>query len=324
MRISDKRMEKQMIYFIVNATSRSGKGLIIWKKVKEILASENVEYKAYRTKYSHHATELANKITSKNEELINIVVLGGDGTINEVINGIADFEKVRFGVIPSGSGNDFAIGLGIKGKPEEIIRSIIKQEKCSYIDIGKVTWNKNNSRLFAISSGIGLDAIVTKKTNTSNLKRVLNKIKLGKLTYVILTVQTLFSMDTFCVRLEDENDNVKLYNKMIFMACMNFRAEGGGVPMAPGASATDGKLSIASASGIPKWKTFFCLPLLVMAKHNGIKGFEIFESRACTISSDKSVVLHTDGEYIDDVNNVRYECLKGKLCMINEVKNGVK
>ena len=108
------------------------------------------------------------------------------------------------------------------------------------------------------------------------------------------------------------------------MACMNFRAEGGGVPMAPGASAIDGKLSLASASGIPKWKTFFCLPLLVMAKHEGIKGFDIFESAECEISTDKPVVLHTDGEYIDDVSKIRYECLKSKLYMLNEVNDGVK
>ncbi len=309
-----------MLYFIVNTTSRSGKAISIWKSVKDILKSKDIPYKAYETKQEKHATELARKITSKDEDKIDLVVLGGDGTINEVLNGIEDFERVRLGVIPTGSGNDFARGLGITGKPEDIINYIINNQECTRIDIGKVVWDEDSSRLFAISSGIGLDAIVCKKTITSRLKKFLNKIKLGKLTYILLTVQTLFSMDTFEVDIEDTNNQRSHYNKMIFMACMNCRAEGGGVPMAPGATATDGRLSIASASGIPKWKTFFCLPLLAMAKHEGIQGFSIFDTSECIINTDKPVVLHTDGEYIDDVRNVRFECLKGKLCMLNEVK----
>jgi len=311
-----------MLYFIVNATSRSGKGLSVWKRVKAILKDSNIKYKAYETKYEKHATELARKISSRDEKKIDIVVLGGDGTINEVINGIVDFEKVRFGVVPTGSGNDFARGLGIKGKPEEIIMDIISEENGTRIDIGRVTWDDNQTRLFAISSGVGLDAIVTKKTNTSKLKKVLNKLKLGKLTYVILTVQTLFSMDTFDAEVCCEGNEGISYKKVIFMACMNFRAEGGGVPMAPGALPTDGKLSVASAVGIPKWKTFFCLPLLVAAKHENINGFDIFESAKFIIKTDKSVTLHTDGEYRADVKTVGYECLKGRLNMLNEVKNG--
>lgn len=309
-----------MLYFIVNTTSRSGRGLVVWKKVKSVLKENGIKFKAYETKYEKHATELARKLTDNVKEITDIVVLGGDGTINEVINGIVDFENVRFGVIPTGSGNDFARGLGIKGKPEEIIKNIIGQINSTPIDIGKVTWGENKSRLFAISSGVGLDAIVTKKTNTSRLKKVLNKLKLGKLTYVILTVQTLFSMDTFDVNIDDEDNDNRRFDKVIFMACMNFRDEGGGVPMAPGASPTDGKLSVASAAGIPKWKTFFCLPLLVAAKQDKIKEFDIFESGKYILTTDKPATLHTDGEYIADVTEVHYECLKGKLNMLNEVK----
>lgn len=313
-----------MLYFIVNATSRSGKGLLVWHRVKSVLVEENISYKSYKTKHAYHATELAKKITSKTKGVVKLIVIGGDGTVNEVINGIENFENVRFGVIPTGSGNDFARGLGIKQRPEHIIRGIISKKKCEKIDIGRVTWERENSRLFAISSGLGLDAIVTKKTNESRLKKILNKIKLGKLTYIFLTVQTLFSMDTFTLKMENVDGTQKEYSKMIFMAVMNFRAEGGGVPMAPGALPTDGKLSVASASGIPKWKTFFCLPLLVVAKHEGINGFDICDTEECVINTDKPVVLHTDGEYIADVTGVRYECLKDKLYILNEVKNGTK
>lgn len=306
-----------MIYFIVNSTSRTGKGLDIWKQVRTHLKSNNVEFKAFETKYAGHATELARKISSLPDEEITLVTIGGDGTVNEVINGIADFSKIRFGVIPTGSGNDFARGLGLSNDPilqtDVIMNSIITET----IDIGKVWWEGcDKPRYFAISAGVGLDAIVCKKALTSKLKKFLNKIHLGKLTYIILTIQTLFSMDTAEVKATlDDGEEVE-FKKLIFAAAMNFRAEGGGVPMAPRADAKDGLLSMCIVHGIPKWVTFFCLPFLVLAKHEWIPGFDIINCKRCEIRLDKPVVLHEDGEYCADTDHVVMECMPEKLRLI--------
>ena len=95
----------------------------------------------------------------------------------------------------------------------------------------------------------------------------------GKLQwYLMLTVQTLFSMRTFQANVTT-NGETESYENMIFAAAMNLRAEGGGVPMAPESVPDDGKISLSSASGIPKWKTFFLLPLLAMGKQGRIRGF---------------------------------------------------
>ena len=81
---------------------------------------------------------------------------------------------------------------------------------------------------------------------------------LGKLTYLMLTVQTLFSMKTFGAQVSVDEETYT-YEKMIFAAAMNLHAEGGGVPMAPKSTPYDGKLSLSSAAGISKWKTFWLL-----------------------------------------------------------------
>ena len=183
-----------MLYFIVNEKSRSGKGAAVWREVQETLHAEKVAYKAWVTEYEGQALALADDIC--------LVALGGDGTANEVINGITDFERVRFGVIPTGSGNDMARGLGITGNPTENLKRILAcmqmdKAQCRTIDLGEVRYKGGEtSRLFAISSGLGLDAIVCKKALKSKLKDTLNKLHLGKLTYLLLTVQTLFSMHT--------------------------------------------------------------------------------------------------------------------------------
>ena len=244
-----------MLYFIVNETSRSGKTRQIWKDIQQSLIKADVSYEYMITQGRDHATKLASEISQRLEDNICIVVIGGDGTMNEVINGIADFDKVRFGIIPTGSGNDFGGGLDLPKSPEENLQRIISSYKAgedSYraVDIGLVRWGQNQKKLFGISSGIGLDAIVCKKALSSKLKNVLNKLGLGSLTYVLLTIITLFSMKTADFEISYDNNKGTL-KKTIFAAAMNLRAEGGGVPMAPDANPYDGKLSISSASGIP-------------------------------------------------------------------------
>lgn len=303
-----------MLYFIVNPKSGTGRGLKIWREAKNYLRDNRIEYKSMATRYDGHATELAKELSSDVSSKINLIVIGGDGTVNEVLNGITDFDKINFAVIPTGSGNDFARGLGIKCEPLEQLVNIIMSEKTETIDIGKVTWN-DKSRYFSISSGVGLDAIVCKKALTSSLKKVLNRFHMGKLTYIILTIQTLFSMTTVDFKVFTDGEERRL-TKVIFAAAMNFRAEGGGVPMAPSADAKDGLLSMCIVHTIPKWRTFLCLPLLCMAKHEKIKGFDIVNCRKCEIEISKPVVLHADGEYVEDVDKVTFECIPKKLNLI--------
>lgn len=311
-----RKVWKLMIYFIVNKSSRTGKGADIWHKVKAVLSDKNVEYKAYRTEYKGHATKIARKIMEFKDEDAKIVILGGDGTINEVINGIDDFSKVKFGIIPTGSGNDFARGLGISKSIEENINKIINGDT-RYIDVGRVIFNDGkDSRYFAISSGLGLDAIVCKKALASKLKKVLNKLHMGKLTYLLLTVQTLLTMSTEKMELSHEGEKTS-YEKMIFCAAMNLKAEGGGVPMAPDASYTDGKLSVCIAKDVSKIGALVRLPLLVMAKHKRLGCFEIKNFETFSVHLSAPVVLHTDGEYCGDVTAVSYECISKCMGILN-------
>ena len=308
-----------MLYFIVNKSSRTGKSARIWKDVLSLLQEKKKDYRAFVTEYEGHAKVLAETITGSADDDICLIVVGGDGTVNEVLNGIKDFGNVRFGVIPTGSGNDFARGLGMKGTTEEILNRILSRaeegkEAYEPIDIGKVSYNGcDKPRLFSISAGVGLDAIVCKKALHSRLKQILNKIGLGKLTYLILTVQTLFRMKTVDVSARYDGKGTKNQKQMIFLAAMNFRAEGGGVPMAPHANAQDGKLSVCAAYGIPKWRTFLYLPVLVAAKHENLRGFSVTDCRVCTLRLKEPMVLHADGEYCAEVTEVTFSCLPGRL-----------
>ena len=304
-----------MYYVIINKQAQSGSGAKIWNRLEKILKNSKVEYKAFNTLYKNHAAELATMISEVEEKDKHIVVLGGDGTLNEVINGITDFENVTLSVIPSGSGNDFARGMKLPKNPEAGLEKILNCEKEEWMDLGRLTLpEEDKSYLFAISSGFGMDALVCKKTNTSKIKKVLNAIHLGKLSYLILTIQSLFTMVSEELEIiVNDGEHTKKFEKLIFLASMNFFAEGGGVPMAPGASGFDGELSVCGFSNVSKWRAFTLLPILVLAKHENLKAVDMINCSKMEIVAKGPMDVHTDGEYRGEHKHVLLECVPKKV-----------
>ena len=111
-----------MYNFIVNPNARSGLGQSVWKELEAILRKDNIEYQVCYTKYQKHATSIVREITSDGEDH-TIVALGGDGTVNEVVNGIVHLDKTILGYIPIGSSNDFARGLELPTNPEDALNT---------------------------------------------------------------------------------------------------------------------------------------------------------------------------------------------------------
>ncbi len=306
-----------MLYFIVNETARTGKGTGVWRQVQKELRARKISYKAYMTERKGHATELAKKLSEEIEEEFCLIVVGGDGTLNEVINGITDFSKVRCSLIPAGSGNDFARGIGISREPIERLNQImtyLEHGKDAYIDLGKAEWPESEKpRLFAISSGVGMDALVCKKAATSKVKVILNKLGMGKLSYLVLTVQSLFTMKKADMAVKVDDTGTLNLRKGIFGAAMNAKAEGGGVPMAPQASMQDGKLSACFVYKYTKFGALLRLPLLAVGAHEKCSGFQVFDCDTIHVKIKAPMALHTDGEYLGDVTEIRYSCLQGRL-----------
>ena len=105
-----------MFHFIVNPVSRSGKGLRLWKrKIEPVLISRKILYDVEFSKEHGDVTKICSKISGKSsaEKNCTIVILGGDGTLNDAVQGIKNFETVMLAYIPTGSSNDFARDMKI-------------------------------------------------------------------------------------------------------------------------------------------------------------------------------------------------------------------
>lgn len=181
-----------MYTFIVNPNARSGLGQKLWLLVEADLKERGAKYQVFFTKYQRHAAKLVRRLTS-NLRPHTIVVLGGDGTINEVVDGIAQLENVTLGYIPIGSGNDFARGLGLPTDTKQALDNIMNPSHYCYINIGILAYDDTRRR-FAVSSGIGFDAGVCHEAAVSRIKHALNRLRLGKLTYVGIALRQLLTL----------------------------------------------------------------------------------------------------------------------------------
>ena len=307
-----------MYHFIVNIHGGSGKAFLKWNKIRALLNEKKLEFKVRVPQAVGDASRIAREISELPEEDIRIVVVGGDGTINEVLNGITDFSRVKLGLIPTGSGNDFTRGLKLpRHNPKKAVDILLNSKGDKKIDLGKSTvLSTGDSRIFGISSGFGLDAIVGTGINEAKIKKILNWVHLGKLSYAFLTIQTLFTMKTYEASLSFDGEEAIKFNKLIFLAAMNFKAEGGGVPMCPKARGDDGELSVCVAAGVPKILTFFKFPLLCLGLHSKSKGFYLRNCKTLELSSSENSILHTDGEFVGNVDSVKFEVLPAKLTML--------
>ena len=232
-----------MYYIIINPTSKSGMGKKFWKRIQPILEERQIEYQAIISKKAGHTEEIVSQLCqNRKEEKLHVIILGGDGTVNEAIQGIDDFSKVDISYIPTGSSNDLARDMGISRVPEEALDSILMRKREIYMDMGLLHYDeayvhgkeaKVKDRRFVVGCGMGYDASVCAVANHSGIKSFLNRLKLGKLTYLGIAIKQLIGMKLIDAVITLDGDRVIPVKKMFFTVGMVHRYQGGGMLFCP-------------------------------------------------------------------------------------------
>ena len=323
-----------MFYCIVNPSARSGHGKNVYARFEEKCKKRGISYKVVFTKGPGHAMSVISRLTGNVrthlDEDINIIVMGGDGTLNEVVSGIEDFERVRLGVIPLGSGNDFARDMHFPKNTDELIDRILQGEIARKVDIGSIHYNnmtKTMSRLhddricedrrFDVSCGIGFDAAVCEEALSSDTKNLLNRIGLGKLTYGSIAIRQLVKAIQPACDIETDDGQKLHINNFIFAAAMIHHYEGGGFCFAPDADFTDGYFDIIAAGDMALSHMFKVLPMAYFGKHYGQQGVWHIRAKKLTIRTEVPLWVHTDGEVLLKSDSITLECLPQRLNMLS-------
>ncbi len=308
-----------MYHVIINPSARSGQGELLWRTIAEpYLMKHKVEYISYFSQKPGDISRLVHELTKDalSTSPKHIVLFGGDGTFNELLQGIRDFSSVILSYVPVGSSNDLARSLGIHKDTLEAVKAAFFTGTDHKLDIGCVTFKDKSKRYFAVSCGAGFDAAVCEKTNRSGFKRMLNRIGLGKLAYLSIAVKQLFAAKSVNCRIVIDSDAPITIPKYLFMAAMIHRYEGGGFHFCPKANPTDGILDICSVSThLPKWVILLILPSAYMGKHYLFPGIRPYRGRRIQLKYTSPVWIHTDSEALRYDDELTITCLKRALTL---------
>lgn len=285
-----------MYIIIVNPISGNGRAGKIYKKLMKEKRYQTMNTVTYFTKGPGHAEELTRKLFTKYKfsEMTGIIVIGGDGTMHEVLNGLQN-KKVPVSFIPGGSGNDFARGNNISRNPRIAMENVHQNLKEIPYWLGTYQADDQVARKFVNCIGFGFDSVATASANESKLKKFFNTFKLGTLNYVLAIVKQVFIYKPLHIKIE--LDGVEKEFKHCFLAIVNNQPYvGGGMKMNPHVKNTDEKLSILIADSVPRWKVLVLLFTIFLGTHTKLKEVRIFQAYTIKVTSKDIMPYQFDGE----------------------------
>lgn len=315
-----------MYHFIVNPASRSGQGAKYWKQIEQYLKEHNIAYRAHISTGCGEVAKLMQALTGSltdSSDNLFVIILGGDGTVNEALQGLEHSEKITLGYIPTGSSNDLARDLGISKDPIAALEHILHNPTVHTMDMGIVEYrdalDKDSplqQRRFAVSCSIGYDAAICEEVMHSRLKQILNRIGLGKLVYLMIALKQLIRTRSIdAVLILPDNTEISIRN-LLFLAGMNHRYEGGGFMFSPTANDHDGILDICCASDATKLKVLRVLPTAYKGNHLRFKELSDYHVPLYEIKTREPMWIHADGESLVMTDHIKVFCQKEVLRII--------
>lgn len=285
---------------IVNPKSASGSTENRWARIAADWAQFYGAFNVDFTQHRGHAIELAKKAAEEGREFI--VACGGDGTINEVANGIMLSGKdTELGVLPMGTGGDFRRTLGM---PSTIRRAseALKNGVTKKIDVGKVTFvnheDKTEERYFLNIASVGLSAsIIERVKTTGNLSWLAFNSLRGKASFAYSTMQEIINLKAKTVRVRFDDEPVKALQTIVFCVA-NARYFGGGMKIAPDAVIDDGLFNIVNIGDIGTGKIMLNAQKLYAGTHYSLDEVKHTTAKRIEVSAfgNEEIHLETDGE----------------------------
>jgi len=277
--------------FIVNPTSGGGLAGRNWPVLRDMLPAAGIDSSCHFTQSRGHGIGLARRAYEAGQR--NFVAVGGDGTANEVLNGLLaacgrDTQELSLGVVPWGTGNDWARYYGFSPAPEDCVK-MLKSGNLYLQDIGRVTLvgpgGASRTRHFLNCAGTGLDSYLLGQMQSAGGSRS---------RYLVHVLKCLFKYRAARLRLDMEGE---LLEELVLLleVCVGKYA-GAGMRFAPAASADDGIFEVLVVEDMSAFRLLRSLPVLY---NGGIRQHPAVKSRRCrnlSVAARTTQYLHCDGE----------------------------
>jgi YegS/Rv2252/BmrU family lipid kinase len=301
-------------YVILNPIAGKGNGLHMRPRIEANLTRLGLDYSLVQTEYPEHATQLAQKGLAEGYDVI--VAAGGDGTANEVLNGImtAGADKkgsTAMAVIPVGRGNDFAFGMGIPTGIDESCNLLAKAPKI-IIDVGRVVSERYpNGLYFGNGVGMGFDAMVGFVAAKMSIS--------GMLSYLVAAIKTMFIYFT-APQVELVLDGKPMQLSALMVSIMNGTRMGGSFMMAPHAKVNDGVFDLCIVREVKRGQLPGLMALVMKGTQDTHPAVTTAQAKNITIRALKgSLPAHADGVTLCEAGeSLSIEILPAELSIITQ------
>lgn len=281
----------QPIKIILNPVAGRGYSLKAEPLIRQYLHEAGLEFDLVHTTGSGHAIELAYQ--AKRDGFQIVVAVGGDGTTNEVINGLITAveagEAGTLGLIATGSGSDFIHNVGVPADLRAACQRITNGQS-RIVDVGRLTLDDKKPRYFDNQLGIGFDGTVT--VEATKFKRLR-----GMALYLPVVLKTVF-LTNKATQVTIEYDNQRLELATLQITVANGNREGGGFYMAPDAKVDDGFFDLCIVKEVGKLSMLALIPHFMKGTHVEHESVIMARAKKVTITSTDNLCAHFDGELL--------------------------
>ncbi len=276
------------VKIILNPMADMGHAFMVARDLRAITEEHgNVDWSG--TVYPGHAIELAKQAGEQGYNMV--IAMGGDGTVHEVINGlmqVPEEQRPILGVVPVGSGNDFAHAIGVPKPSDHALAHALKGE-ASTVDLCLMTDEHGRKVYFDNTLGIGFDAIVTIRSHKLPVVR-------GFLMYLTAVIQTIL-LDHHPAHVQIETDQETMDDYMLMTTICNGGREGGGFMLSPNSNITDGLMEFVIVRKVSRAMMFRLVPEFMKGTHpHFTKEIRMGSCKKFVMCADRPLYIHADGE----------------------------
>ena len=276
------------VVLIVNPAAGRGKAGRQVPEIKRLLGSAAADWQWQLTEKSGDAAVLAHLAAAAGTRLV--VAVGGDGTLHEVMNGVLG-TGATVGLIPYGTGNDFARALGLYGSLKVACETLVSG-RTENVDVGVIDGaGTGGPRHFLVLAGTGYDARTARTVNSGI--RFLS----GPLAYIWGAVLTLVRFQPFVLTLTLDDTQPRTL-KAMFVSFANAETTGGGMKIAPGARVDDGFLDVSLVAEVSKLTLLYNLTQIFSGRHLRCAAVSMYRVKHLIVDADPPQPLLIDGEVV--------------------------
>ena len=287
---------------IANPVSGRGRARRIGEQVADLLHERGVTVDLMMSGVPGDCERIAREVLARGAR--QVAACGGDGTVHEVVNGLANSDAI-LGVVPCGRGNDLARALGLSRDVKDVVNTLVHGVDCA-IDLGKV-----GDRFFATVATLGFDTAVAQRMRNQGAGFLTRTLEVGgTVSYGLTVLRTLFGYRSPFVRLR--GDFGVFEGRVLLAATANAPFYGSGIKIAPDAIVDDGMLDVCIVADVSRWTVLRMFLSAYSGAHVGHSAVRVVQTRTLQIESDDSLWIFADGEPVCEIPT-KIEVVPGAL-----------